>query len=59
MYGGEASVWEAQPVRRILEFAWRLPDTCSRLTLHEMLLLATLVTLVITVVLMMSGRRPL
>lgn len=58
MHGGESIVWEALPVRRILDFAWKLPDTCSRMTLHEMLLLAALVTLVITVVLMMSGRRP-
>jgi hypothetical protein len=46
-------------VRHILDLVWRLPDSCSRMTLHEMLLLAALVTLVITVALMMSGRRPM
>jgi hypothetical protein len=54
-----STVWEAQPVRRILDLVWKLPDTCSRMTLHEMLLLATLVTLVMAVILMMSGRRPM
>ncbi len=45
-------------MRRIFNFLFVLPDTCSRMSFHELLLTATLVTLVVTVILMMSGRKP-
>ncbi len=53
--------WEnllgAIPMRRAYDFLLALPDECSRMTLHQLLLVAALVTLVITVILMISGRE--
>ncbi|MHB8972387.1 MAG: hypothetical protein ACYC3X_21125 [Pirellulaceae bacterium] len=42
---------------RVYYFLLALPDTCSGLSLHELLLMAALVTLVVTGILMMSGRK--
>jgi hypothetical protein len=44
-------------MRRVFEFLLALPDTCSRMSFHELLLMGTLVTLVVSVILMMSGRK--
>ena len=44
-------------MRRIFNFLLDLPDTCSRMSFHELLLMATLLTLVATVILMISGRK--
>ncbi len=47
----------ATPMRRAYEFLLALPDECSRMTFHQLLLLAVLITLVVTVILMISGRE--
>ncbi len=44
-------------MRRVYHFLLTLPDECSRLTLHQLLLLAAMATLTISVILMMSGRE--
>jgi hypothetical protein len=44
-------------MRQIFNFLLALPDTCSGISFHELLLIATLVTLVVTVILAMSGRK--
>jgi hypothetical protein len=53
----EKICWGATPMRRAYEFLLALPDECSRMTYHQLLLSAALVTLVITVILMISGRE--
>jgi hypothetical protein len=44
-------------MRRIFNLLLDLPDACSRMSFQELLLMATLVTLVVSVILMMSGRK--
>ena len=44
-------------MRRIFEYLLTLPDNCGRMTYDELLLTAALLTLVITVILMISGRK--
>ncbi len=44
-------------MRRAYEVLLALPDECSRMTYHQLLLMAALVTLIITVILMISGRE--
>ncbi|MHB0957615.1 MAG: hypothetical protein ACYC6N_20320 [Pirellulaceae bacterium] len=41
---------------RVYDFLLAMPEACSRMSFHELLLIATLVTLVVSVILMMSGR---
>ena len=44
-------------MRRIFNLLLDLPDACSRMSFHELLLMATLMTLVVSVILMLSGRK--
>jgi hypothetical protein len=44
-------------VHRIYQYLITLPDNVERMTMHELLLCATMLTLVVTVVLMISGRK--
>jgi hypothetical protein len=44
-------------MRRIFYFLLDLPETCSRMSFQELLFMASLLTLVATVILMMSGRK--
>ena len=45
------------PMRRVFDFFLELPESCSRMSFDELLLSAALLTLVITVILMISGRK--
>lgn len=49
--------WGGTSMRQAYDFMQRLPDQWSRMSLEQLLLLAALVTLVIAVTLMMSGRN--
>ena len=44
-------------MRRIFDLLLDLPDTCSRMSFNELLLMATLLTLLVSVILMVSGRK--
>ncbi len=44
-------------MRHAYEFFLRLPDQCSRMSFDELLLMAALITLVVAVILMISGRQ--
>jgi hypothetical protein len=44
-------------VRRLYYFFLELPENVERMTIDELLLCATLLSLVVTVVLMISGRK--
>ncbi len=43
-------------MRRIIHLVYALPETCSHLTQHELMVLAVLVMLLITVILLRAGR---
>jgi hypothetical protein len=45
------------PMRRVYNLFFELPETCSRMSFHELLMTAALVTLVVSVILMISGRK--
>jgi len=44
-------------MRHLFHFLITLPETCSRMTYHELLLMATVVTLTLWIILMVSGRK--
>jgi hypothetical protein len=44
-------------MRHIFNFVLTLPDTCSRMTYHELLLTATLLTVTLWFILTISGRK--
>jgi len=45
------------PMRHIFNLLLDLPDACSHMTFHQLLMLATLLTLLVSVILMISGRK--
>jgi hypothetical protein len=44
-------------MRHIFNFLLDLPDTCSRMSFHELLMMATVMTLAVSVILILSGRK--
>jgi hypothetical protein len=44
-------------MRRIVDFLFALPETCSRMSYQELLVTATFLTLALWLILMVSGRK--
>jgi hypothetical protein len=44
-------------MRRVFDFLFALPDACSGMSFHELMLTGALLTLVVAVILTLSGRR--
>ena len=54
---GGRTCWGGTAMRRAYDFLLALPDECGRMSFDQLLLMAALLTLVVAVILMISGRE--